>query len=117
MNRANEKFLDRKNRAILKIKEDFLSEDKESTVKRYVEHHLEELNEKYWEKYLGTKKPTPINVLNILVLRDNWDTEDEESDLENFEVYDFTLPGEVTDYVIGIIFDSNDTIIEVSMDS
>jgi hypothetical protein len=47
----------------------------------------------------------------VLVLREHWGGPDE---LEHF---DFTLPGEVTDYVVSVRFDAAGKVAEISMES
>ena len=73
-----------------------------------VSHHIEELPQSYWEKHLGTSKPSKEQVIYMLILRSKW---------ENEEVYDFTLPEEVTDYVVNVSFDENGEIDDIVMES
>ena len=77
-------------------------------VDEFVAHHLNELPKQYWLKHTGTESPTTIQVIDLLVLRSNWDDE---------EVYDFTLPDNVTDYVMSVSFDEDGEIDSVSMES
>jgi hypothetical protein len=60
---------------------------------------------------MGTPRPGPSNVLDILELRAHWGEHDE------MEYFDFTLPGGVTDYVISVHFDDAGKIEEISMES
>ena len=76
----------------------------------FVFHHLEELEPKYWAEYFGSEKPEPLNILKGLVLKPI----DAKDDLEGL---DFTLPGEVTDYVLAVYLDENQLIEEISMES
>lgn len=76
-------------------------------------HHLEELDATYWVKWLQTKNPTTRQVLSILTLCDHWS----ESDEEGLDTLDFTLPGEVTDYVISVRFDRKGNVEDISMES
>jgi hypothetical protein len=75
-----------------------------------VSHHLEELDATYWEKNAGTSHPTPANVLDLLELRSHWG----ETGIDRF---DFTLPGDVTNYVICVEFDQKGAIEDISMES
>lgn len=73
--------------------------DNESSVGLFISHHLSELEAAYWEKLTGTPKPTPKQVVDLLVLRSHWGGD---ADMDRF---DFTLPDDVTDYVISVGFD------------
>ena len=46
--------------------------------------------------------------MDLLVLRSKWEDE---------EVYDFTLPEEVTDYVVSVSFDEDGEIDDIVMES
>ena len=78
----------------------------------FVTHHIDELDEAYWQQHLGTSVPEPAQVLDMLELRSHWG--DDESEMT---VFDFALPGEVTQYVLSIRFDDADEIEEISMES
>jgi hypothetical protein len=92
------------------IMQAFGTEDGEFSVTLFVNHHLEEIPSTYWQHHLGTENPEPAAILGLLELRSNWG----DKDLENF---DFSLPDEVTNYVISAHFDSNGNIDELSMES
>jgi len=47
------------------------------------------------------------------VLRSHWGDDDD----NGLEVFDFTLPDDVTDYVISVRFDANGEVEEISMES
>lgn len=79
----------------------------------FVSHHLDELDSSYWEKHLKTASPEPILVLDILTLRSHWGDEDD----DGIDTFDFTLPDDVTDYVISVRFDENGTIEDITMES
>jgi hypothetical protein len=87
----------------------------------FVSHHLEEIEANYWKTHLGTDKPEPARVLDILVLRSHWGDEDGDEDGDEgdkgIDVFDFTLPGDVTDYVISVRFDEEGAVDEISMES
>ena len=54
-----------------------------------------------------------MQVLESLVLVQQWD----EEDLEIHELYDFTLPEDVTNYLICVSFDSQGHVLGISMES
>lgn len=67
----------------------------------------------YWEEYLRTASPEPIRVLDIFTLRSHWGDKDD----DGIDTFDFTLPGEVTDYVISVNFDQNGSVEDIIMES
>lgn len=93
------------------IKTGFDMEDEESGVAMFVAFHLEELGSDYWQQHMGTPRPDPSAVLDSLVLREHWGEEDA------MEYLDFTLPGEVSDYVISVRFDAKGKVADISMES
>jgi len=84
--------------------------DRDSPVSLFVFHHLEELDAAEWQVLLGTARPTPDAVLASLVMASSWGEDD-------CEVFDFTLPNEVTDYVIAVRFDEQGRVAGIGMDS
>ncbi len=90
------------------IKKSSGTEDGEYGIDEFISHHLEELPAEYWVKHTGKPNPTPLQVIELLVLRSKWEGE---------EVYDFTLPDEVTDYVMNVSFDDDGLIEDISMQS
>ena len=101
----------REKTAIAAIRNAFGTNEDESGATLFVEHHLEEIEGEYWQKHLGSTNPEPISVLDILVLRSHWGGDDE------IETFDFTLPEDVTDYVISVRFDESGKVEDVSMES
>ncbi|GAA0851693.1 hypothetical protein GCM10009113_36270 [Marinobacter szutsaonensis] len=95
-------------KAIEAIKRSAGTEAGEYGIDGFVSHHLDELPESYWRKHLGTSAPSNEQVIGLLVLREKWDDE---------EVYDFTLPDEVTDYVVSVSFDDAGQIEDIVMES
>ena len=96
--------------ALEAIQSAFGTEAGVDSVDLFVEHHSEELPNTYWVEHLSLENPTPSKILSLLVLRDSWG----EGDIENF---DFTLPGDVTDYVVSVHFDAAGKIDGISMES
>ena len=90
------------------IKNSSGTEQGEYGIDGFVSHHLEELPQSYQEKHLGTSKPSHEQVINLLVLRSKWEDE---------EVYDFTLPEEVTDYVVSVSFNDDGEIDDIVVES
>lgn len=70
----------------------------------------------YWQQHLGVANPEPARVLDILVLRSHWGDE-EENEEEGMDVFDFTLPDDVTNYVISVRFDNGGVVQEIDMES
>ena len=95
-------------KALEGIKQSSGTEQDEYGIDEFVSHHIDELPASYWEKHLSTEKPTTVQVIGILTLRSKWEDE---------EVYDFTLPDEVTDYVISVSFDDDGEIEGITMES
>ena len=93
------------------IREVFGTPEDEYAATIFVSTHLEHQSPDYWLEHLGTEKPDPQSVLDILVLRDTWGGDDE---LMNF---DFTLPGNVADDVICVRFDAEGNVVEIVCES
>ncbi|WP_325892441.1 DUF2004 domain-containing protein [Grimontia sp. NTOU-MAR1] len=94
--------------ALQAIKDSSGTEIGEDGVDLFVSHHLEELPTSYWVELLGTESPSSEQVIGLLVLRSKWEGE---------EVYDFTLPGEVTDYVVSVTFNEEGKVESIEMES
>ena len=92
------------------IRKAYGTEAGEFSTTLFVGHHLDELPQDYWQAHAGTGSPEPAAVLGLLELKSNWG----DDDLENF---DFSLPGDVTDYVLSVRFDDAGEIDEISMES
>jgi hypothetical protein len=78
----------------------------------FVSHHLEEIEDSYWEKHLGTANPEPSRVLDLLELRSCWGDEE-----DGIDTFDFTLPESITNYVISVRFDEMGRVEEITMES
>lgn len=57
---------------------------------------------------MNTETPSTEQIIGLLVLHSKWDDE---------EVYDFTLPEEVTDYLVSVSFDEDGSIEDITMES
>ncbi len=82
---------------------------KNETIELYIEHHLEEIPQIEWEKIFG-KIPNQEEFIDLLELQSSYE-------YEGFIFYDYSLPKDITDYVICIKTDKNNTLIEISMES
>lgn len=100
----------RRQKALAAIHQAFGTEAGEDSINLFVEHHLDEMPPEYWEQQLGVAAPAPESVLGLLVCRSSWG----ENDLENF---DFSLPGDVTQYVVAVHFDAAGEVDGLSMES
>jgi len=108
MNSEASKIEIRKNAAIHAIRSAYVAEN---DVGLFVLHHLEEIESSYWQEHLKTTQPTPKQVLGILVLRSHWGGESGDS------TFDFTLPQEITNYILSVSFDDNGGIKDIAMES
>lgn len=102
----------RKELALAAIKAAYGTEEDEFGATLFVSHHLEEIEKDCWKRILGTETPSAQEVLNILVLQSHWGDEEDGND-----TFDFTLPEEVTNYVISVAFDEEGNVDEVTMES
>lgn len=94
-------------KALEGIKRSSGTEQGEYGIDEFVSHHLKELPQIYWEKHLGASKPSREQVIDLLILRGKWD---------DAEVYDFTLPEDVTSYVVSVSFGEDGEIDDISME-
>jgi Protein of unknown function (DUF2004) len=83
------------------------------SVTLFISHHLDELEADYWREHFGDDAPTPEAILDRLELHKHWSPGED----GGVRYFDFTLPGEVTDYVISVRFDDAGDVAEVSMES
>ncbi|MDP9124519.1 MAG: DUF2004 domain-containing protein [Pseudomonadota bacterium] len=103
-------FERRKTAALAAIGQAYGTEGGEDSIDLFVAHHLEELPPAYWQEHLATATPDSAAVIGLLACRSSWG----QDDLENF---DFTLPDDVTDYVVSVHFDQQGEIDGISMES
>jgi hypothetical protein len=62
---------------------------------------------------VGTPRPEPSQVIDLLELRSHWGDEAE----DGIDTFDFTLPDGVTDYVIAVQFREDGEVDEISTES
>ncbi len=113
MSKSGEEIARRTAAALAAIKRSLDEED--SAVSTFASHHVEELDPAYWKERAGTAKPTPKQVVDLLELRSHWGGDGDDDD--GIDVFDFTLPGDVTNYVISVRFDEGGEVQEVEMES
>lgn len=108
-----DEVLKRKTAALAAIKQSLGTAEGEFGADLFTSHHLDELDGDYWQRHLGTGNPEPKRILDILELRSHWGDEDE----DGMDVFDFTLPEDITDYVISVRFNEAGEVEEISMES
>ena len=86
------------------------TEEGDDSVDLFVQHHLDEIEADYWIAHLGTPTPAASAVLGLLQPREPW------GDDGSVHI-DFSLPGDVSQYVLSVELDEDDEVIGVSMDS
>lgn len=110
---SDDEVLRREALARAAIKQSVGRQEDEEDAELFASHHLENLEGDYWQKHLGTRNPEPARILDILELRSHWSDDDD----NGLEVFDFTLPDDVTDYVISVRFDETGNVKDISMES
>ena len=103
----------RKKAALAAIRQVFGTDGDEYGATLFVSHHIKEIEQAYWQKHLGTPRPEPSRVLDLLELQSHWSDDDD----DGIDTFDFTLPGDVTNYVISVGFDQNGNVAEITMES
>lgn len=93
------------------IKQAFAFDCEEVGARGFVLHHLAELDSSYWKRHVSIERPAPGVVLDLLHLRSHWGGEDA------MKTFDFTLPDDVTQYVICVRFDEKGEVAEIAMES
>ena len=101
----------RKKSALAAIKAAYGTQDDENGATLFISHHLEEVESSYWEEHFKASRPEAMQILDSLVLQNDFEDEDD------IESLDFTLPGEVTNYLICVSFDEDGGVEEISMES
>ena len=98
--------------ALMKIRSLYGTPAGEDNVTLFVDHHLAEIEPNHFLEAYGTTSPTGQQILDSLVLIDAWSSEDD----GDIDVFDFTLPGDVTNYLVSVRF-AGDEIEGISMES
>lgn len=97
--------------ALSAIKRAFGTKEDESGATLFVSLHLSEIKKEYWQNLLGTADPSPAQVLDVLELQSCW------GDERGLSTFDFTLPHDVTNYVISVRFNKTGDVAEITMES
>ena len=105
------KLEERKKVALAAIKSAYGTAEDEYGATLFVSHHLGEIGSSYWEERFDSPQPEPMQILSSLVLQNDFDDEDDIDSL------DFTLPGDVTNYLICVSFDQGGDVEDVTMES
>lgn len=82
----------------------------------FAAHHLDELDQSYWQTHLKIDKPAPVQVIELLCLRSHRSDDDDDDD-DGLDTLDFALPGDVSNYVLSVRFDEDGEVDEISMES
>ena len=107
----NAEIQERAKKALAAIKAAYGATDDEYGVTLFVSHHLEEIEDSYWTQRFQTVSPAPSIILDGLILHSDFE---DEVDIDSF---DFTLPGDVTNYVICVSFNKSGEVESISMES
>jgi len=84
----------------------------EMNVDLFVSHHKEEVDAEEWKSCLGDNNPSDQAILACLVFKDCWDSKEDGVP----DTYDFTLPDDLTQYVLSVRFDGEE-VESVDMES
>ena len=103
----------RKQAALDKISALYGTDEGEYGPTLFVSHHLAEIGPDYWLDACGSETPDPALVLRSLILVGSWSANEDDA----IDVFDFSLPGNVTDYVLSVRFDEKGEVSEVTMES
>ncbi|MDH5182832.1 MAG: DUF2004 domain-containing protein [Gammaproteobacteria bacterium] len=95
--------------AISAINDAYGTEEGETSVTQFVTYHMEEIDDDFWQDHLGTSKPEPGKMLEILELVSQWSDGDA-------EVFEFSLPDKGTPFVISVQFDNEGHLVDIAMD-
>jgi len=79
-----------------------------------MEHHLQEISPQYWQHHTGLTRPEAKQVIELLSTQRFLDFHSVE---ENDDSIDFSLPENVTDYVLCVSFDEDGNVEDISMES
>ena len=112
----------RKTLALQAIHAAHSGKEHEYDVTIFITHHLEEIEPAYWLKHTGKEKPSPQEVLELLVLHHHWtpwdgDDPDSEDDEDGLQILDFTLPEGATQYVVCVEFSEQGEVDDIRMES
>ena len=113
MTDQNDEIARRSKIALDAIEQAASSGGEDSAVHLFVSHHLGEIDAPYWQKHTGSPNPTLNHVIGTLQLQSHWSDDDE----FGVDIVDFTLPEDVTQYVISVKFGMGGQVEEIEMES
>lgn len=100
----------RQAQALAAIQQAVGTEAGEDGVDLFADHHRHELPASYWQQHLGDVAPPSAAIIGLLVFKSAWGENES-------EYFDFTLPGDVTNYVVSVHFDEAGEIDAIAMES
>jgi len=89
----------------------------ESTIKEYIEHHLDELNNEEVNSIIKDDNSSDSNDKKLLKSLKLKRIGIYPYDKENFAIFDYTISEELTQYLITVYLNSNGEIMDISMES
>lgn len=89
----------------------------ESTIKEYIEHHLDELNNEDVNSIIKDDNSSDSNDKKLLKSLKLKRIGIYPNDKENFAIFDYTIREELTQYLITVYLNSNGEIMDISMES
>lgn len=108
-------FKEREQKAKNAILQSYLQDTAlDNQVRLYVEHHLQEISPQYWQKHTGLTRPNAKQVIELLSTKRFLNFHSVE---ENDDSIDFSLPENVTSYVLCVAFDEDGNVEDISMES
>ena len=97
--------VDRKQAALYAIKNSADTPYWDGGVKPFLSHHLEVVDPSYWQSEVGTTHPSYSDILELILFK---------AYHGNDLTLDFTLPGNITTYIIRVVFNAADEISGIS---
>ncbi len=93
--------------AMRAIQDNLNSDKQDAVVKQFIQYHLSTIESEYWDRVLHTSQPTVGQICELLEPHKPCIMGGQEDEhciryLDNH--FDFTLPQEITDYVLCVAF-------------
>ena len=86
-------------------------------VSLFITHHLDELDKNAVATLFGSTTPsTQVFLAKLVLAAVSFHPEQDDED-EAFATFDYTLPGELTDYMLSVRFDGDSNPIDIDMES
>lgn len=96
--------VDRQQAALYAIKNSEGTPYWEGGVKPFLSHCIDEVDSEYWVSEMGTPNPSYSDILELIMFKEYRD---------NNQALDFTLPENVTAYVIRVSFNEDDEVADI----